>query len=189
MPDNATGELTPEDVATFTKGRLDADDDATAMLLAIAVAAARRYCGWHVTPVRTEDALTVDGPGSAMLVLPTLRMTALTSVTEDGAPVDLSTLVWSARGLVRKKSGTGWSDKFGSIEVKMSHGFAEAPDWQAAVLSMVDRISEDFSLSSSIASRLVVGPFEFPEPSAAAGSAFTMIERAILDSYALEKSP
>lgn len=189
MPDNVPGELTPEDVETFTNGRLEADDDTTAKLLTVAVAAARRYCGWHVTPVRTGDAITLDGPGSGLLVLPTLRLTELTSVTEDGVAVDLTTMAWSARGLVRKKSGMRWSDQFGSIEVEMSHGFAEAPDWQAAVLSMVDRTSEDFSLSSSIASRLVVGPFEFPEPSAAAGSPFTMVERAILDSYALEKSP
>ncbi|MGV0627204.1 hypothetical protein [Mycolicibacter minnesotensis] len=188
MPDS-DGELTPADVEAFTKGRLSKDAPNVAALLTTALAAARRYCGWHVTPVRTADVITLDGPGSGMLVLPTLRLTALTSVTEDGIAVDLSTLAWSARGLVRKKSGARWSDKFGSIEVTMSHGFAEAPDWQAAVLSMVDRISEDFSLSSSIASRLVVGPFEFPEPSAAAGTAFTLVERAILDSYALEKSP
>lgn len=188
MPDS-DGELTPGDVEDATKGRLSATDPNTARLLASVLAAARRYCGWHVTPVRAAEAITVDGSASATLVLPTLRMTALTSVTEDGSAVDMSTLAWSARGLVRKKSGARWSGKFRSIDVTMTHGFDDAPDWQAAVLAMVDRVSEEFSPSSSVASRLVVGPFEFPVPGVAQGSAFTQVERVIMDSYALEKSP
>ncbi|PQM51823.1 hypothetical protein C5U48_12930 [Mycolicibacter virginiensis] len=193
MPDSA-GELVPADVETFTKGRLKGTDPNVAALLTMAVAAARRYCGWHVTPEREDDELVIDGPGSMMLMLPTLRLLDLTSVIEDGRELDLSTLEWSPRGMVRKMPHhrgrqLGWTTRLGGITVKITHGFTTAPDFNAAVLAMVDRISEDFSPSSSIASRLVVGPFEFPQPGVAEGSAFTLVERAILDSYALEKSP
>lgn len=181
MPDN-DGELTPGDVESYTKGRLPAADDETARLLTAALGAARRYCGWHVTPVLTDPAVKLDGPGSPLLVLPTLRLSALTSVTENGFALDLSALTWSTRGLVRKKSGARWSDKFGAIEVGITHGFEAAPDWQAAVLSMVDRISTGGGET--------VGPFKFPDVGKVApGSTFSAAEKAILDLYALEKSP
>lgn len=202
MPDN-DGEPTPADVAVFTQGRLTADDPRTAQLLTIALAASRTYCGWHVTPERV-DTVTVDGPGSVLLKLPTLRLVELTSVTENDIELDVTKLEWSPAGMVRKinhlshhgyyggreyhRNG-GWTSRLGAITVAMKHGFDAAPDFNAAVLAMVDRISEDFTPSSSIASRRVVGPFEFPVPGVSAGSAFTEVERAILDLYALEKSP
>lgn len=183
MPDSF-GELTPGDVAAFTKGRLAADDPLTATLLAMTLADARSFCGWHVTPVRTSAMVTLDGPGSGLLVLPTLRMTALISVVEDGTEVDLSTLAWSTRGLVRKRSGARWSGQFGSIDVEFTHGFteADAAGWTRAVLSAVDR-------NARIASNepIVVGPFRWSDTQAVEGSAFTAAERAALEPYRLER--
>ena len=43
----------------FTRGRLDRDDDESQRQLNAALAAARRYCGWHVTPVLTSTAITI----------------------------------------------------------------------------------------------------------------------------------
>lgn len=138
MPDEA-GELTAQDVEDYTKGRLPEDEPETERLLNAALAAARRYCGWHVTPVKTDDEITLDGPGSFQLSLPTLHLVELTAVTEDGTALDVADLHSSPLGLVRKKSGACWSRNLGGITVKMKHGFSEAPDWQAAVLEIVDR--------------------------------------------------
>jgi hypothetical protein len=38
-------------VEAFTEGRLNRDDAETQRQLDAALAAARGYCGWHVTPV------------------------------------------------------------------------------------------------------------------------------------------
>lgn len=184
MPDS-DGELTADDVAAFTGGRIAADDPRAGSLLATALAAARRYCGWHVTPVRSEE-LVLDGPGSPLLVLPTLRLVALAGLSEGGTAVDLGAVTWSRRGLICKRGGGCWSAEFGAITADVEHGYEAADDWQAAVLSMVDRTIGEFSGTG----REVIGPFQYPGTSAAAaGSAFSDVERSILDLYALEKAP
>lgn len=182
-------ELTTLDVQKYTKGRLTQGDTETTRLLATGLGLARRYCGWHVTPVIEDDVVTVDGPGGPLLVLPTLRLIELTALTEDGIDADLDQIAVSARGLVRKRHGytggrTGWywSEQFGGIEATMTHGFAEAPEWQSAILSWIDRTS----LTVGSGQREAVGPFTFAETPAAAGSAFTDTEKMLLDLYKLE---
>lgn len=142
-------EPTTADVETYTGGRLVDGDDDTALFLASALAAARKYCGWHVTPVKTGDVVKVDGPGRPVLMLPTLKLVALTAVTEDGISLNIADLDVSAIGQVRKKSALTsiwplrhwWSSNYGAIIVTMTHGFADVPDWNMAVLSMVDQMS------------------------------------------------
>lgn len=134
-------ELETADVEQYTKGRLAASDPETARLLDAALKAVRRYCGWHVTPVRTDTGLVVDGPGGRLLSLPTLQLVELVAITEDGNALDVADLHYSAAGLVRKKSGRSWSHRYGALSVTMRHGFDEASDWQSAVLELVDRMS------------------------------------------------
>lgn len=98
-----------------------------------ALAAARHYCGWHVTPVKTES-ISVDGSGGRVLSLPTLRLVRLISVTENGVAITPTSLRVSANtGQVRKRTGASWTGQLGAIEVEMEHGFEEAPDFDAAV--------------------------------------------------------
>lgn len=189
--------LDAEALSSYTKGRLDDEDDETARHLAAALVAARRYCGWHVTPVIEDDELVLDGPGSTMLMLPTLRMLALTSVIENGRDLDLTTLEWSSRGMVRKISHlshhgyygahehcrNGWTSKLGGITVKITHGFDEAPDFESAVLSIADRSSQAPTGGQPVA----VGPFRWAEDGIASGSAFSTAELSILDAYRLER--
>lgn len=160
-------------VEDYTQGRLDRDDPLTATLLARSLAAARRWCGWHVTPAQAET-VVLDGPGGLMLVLPTLYLSALTAVTEDGTALDVADLQWSRRGLVRKTSAAAWTTAFSGVEVEMTHGFPAAQDFEAAVLSMVDR--------SSLAAAGIpvsVGPFRWnPEGS----------EASVLEQYRLERA-
>lgn len=161
-------------VSDYTQGRL-ADDDRTGLLLAAALAAARRYCGWHVTPSRS-DTITVDGNGRGLILLPTLHMTALTSLTVDGVDIDLSTVSWATRGVIVRN--TAFTPKLAGITAVITHGYDEAPDWELAVLSAVDR-------SSFGAAREVIGPFQY-SVSEGTNSAFSPQEKAVLDLYRLE---
>ena len=148
----------------------------------VARSAARRLCGWHVTPVREDHVLTLDGPGSPLLVLPTLRLVELTSVVENGVEFDVTTdLHWSQRGLVRKRSGARWSGDYGSIVVTMTHGFDDAHDFDSAVASFAERSAGELPR--------VVGPFQWDSAAMADGSAFSVVERALLEQYRLEPAP
>jgi hypothetical protein len=171
-------------VESYTRGRLRSDDAETTRQVTAALAAAKNYCGWHVTPVLTGQSVTLDGTGSNLLVLPTLNMTALTQVNEDGITLNLADLNWSPRGLIVKKSGYWWSSMFGSITVTFSHGYATAADFEDALLSSVDRGA--FSPERIARS---VGPFQYTEPSNTDAELFTDAERSILDLYALGKTP
>lgn len=172
-------ELSVAAVEQYTKGRLAQGDPETVRLLAEGLSAARRYCGWHVTPIVTDDEVTLDGPGGRLLRLPTLRLVELASVTENGVELDVvADLYVSPLGMVSKRSGGCWSDKFGAIEVTMTHGFEDAPDFDGAVLSAIDRAS----LAPTGGRLRVIGPFQYETES-------TADERARLDLYRLERRP
>lgn len=176
-------ELTPVDVEKYTGGRLDRDDPETERLLNLALRAARRRCGWHVYPTRA-DTLNLDGPGGRLLALPTLRLVELTEVVEDGTTLDVAALEISRRGMVRKAAGSYWTERFGGLVVKMTHGFSDtdgAEDFQGAVLSIVDRAS--FAPAGGRAR--VIGPFQYDIEKAAGG--WTEQERAWLDPFRLER--
>jgi hypothetical protein len=145
-------ELTAADVELYTKGRLlssGSDGVETTRILNRALAAARRYCEWHVTPVKAIHVVTLDGPCGRVLMLPTLRLApnGLTSVVEDGVTLNLADIRVSAGGPVRlrKKSRARWSSNYSSIVVTMTHGYleADAEDWRMAVLDAVDRFSQN----------------------------------------------
>lgn len=155
----------------------------------VAWSAARRFCGWHVTPVWVGHTVTLDGPGSPLLVLPTLRLVELTSVVENGVALNVTTdLHVSARGLVRKKSGACWSGVYGSIVVTMTHGFDNVPNpddmeesaagFSAAVASFAERSEGDKPVK--------VGPVEWDSVAMADGSEFSVAERSLLEKYRLE---
>jgi hypothetical protein len=169
-------------LADYTKGRLDADADETARLLDSAVAAVRRWCGWHVAPELTQTE-TVDGPGGALLRLPSLRVVALSAVTEDGVDLDLAGLEWSRIGLVRKKSGGLWTSRFQGITVTMSHGFADAADFETAVYSVADHMSQ----AADGGAPTVVGPFRWGNADSP-DAGFTTAELLILEQYRLERA-
>lgn len=133
-------ELSVADVTAYTSGRLVAGTETT-RLLAAALAAARKYCGWHVMPSLVGHVVTVDGSNDAVLPLPTLSLTTLTSVVEDGVTLSVPDLVWSTGRTLRKRSGVRWTWKYGAVVVTMTHGFTTVPDWDAAVLAMIDEMS------------------------------------------------
>lgn len=168
-------------LADYTQGRLSADDEQTERILARSLAEVRRWCGWHVTPV-LEQELILDGPGGPLLRLPTLRVVEIDTVTDDGTELDVDTLEWSRTGMVRKPAGVSWTDRLSGISVALTHGFTadEAADFEAAVFSIADRISQETVGGSPT----VVGPFRWAADNS--GSAFTAGEQSILEQYRLE---
>lgn len=141
--DDPEVELTADDVATYTGGRLAADNPLTQLLLNAALAGARRRCGWVVTPAKTET-LYLDGPGTRNLSLPTMNLTALNTCTENNIALDVTKLAWSRQGIVRKAFGAGytgrWSSQLGAIQINITHGYSveDAADWRMAVLAAID---------------------------------------------------
>jgi hypothetical protein len=89
-------------------------------------------------------------------MLPTRKLVTLTSISENGTPLSLTSVSVTPGGLpgvssrpaaVRKEaSGRSgwWGSRYQSIDVVMTHGYteAEAADWRYAVLSMVDEMSQ-----------------------------------------------
>lgn len=141
-----------------------------------ACAALRTYCGWHVAPTVTQD-MTLDGPGTYELLLPTMHLTDLVSVTEGGAAV--TSPEWSAKGLVRKGGYPyRWSDRYRSIVVSMTHGFDECPGELIGVLTE----AASRGVGGSVFSQ--VGQVRYAGSSATPGSASFLIEqKAILSAY------
>jgi hypothetical protein len=136
-----TEALTTSDVDLYTDGRLPQDHPETQRALDAALARARRYCGWHVTPAIRES-ITLDyfRSNPHVLEIPTLKIVSLESITVDGEPVDLSDVQQVAPGLLTRKRC--WAD--GETVVELTHGYsaAEAQDWREAVLAMIDTASQ-----------------------------------------------
>lgn len=151
----------------------------------IARALARRYCGWHVSPVVTDEEITLDGPGHRLLALPTLALTALSSVVENGVELDLSTLTWSNTGLVAKRDGSPWTDQLAGITVTMSHGYASAIDFDQAVSIIAQSTSSaDRDDAAMIRKRIDDVEYQWSDAGGPLAAA-----QPLLDKFKLEPSP
>lgn len=144
-----------------------------------AEALVRSYCGWHIAPSRVET-FTLDGSGSPLMVLPTLRLTAVTSVTNDGVVVDPATLEWSEAGALRLPCWGYWTWKYRGVVVEATHGYDKAPfDLAGAVQAIASRASNNPGLASQTR-----GPF-----SESYVQTFLEPERMVLDRYKLPPRP
>lgn len=147
-----------------------------------ALAAVRAYCGWHVAPVQ-EESLTLDGPGSGTLILPSLRVNDVTSVVENGTELDPDTYEWSRSGMVRRLGWTRWTTRYRGIVITLAHGYEELPlDLQGVVDQLVTRSTA--GIPAGLASR-TVGPFTESYASSSDLSALTTADRSTLDRYRL----
>lgn len=108
------------------------DAQQAAATLADLSALVRAYTGQHLTAV-TDDAVTLDGEGSAVLLLPEVPVTAVSSVTVDGETLDADGYTWSVNGVLRRIGGV-WAAKHRSVAVTYSHGYDTVPDDVVAVL-------------------------------------------------------
>jgi len=121
--------ITVEDLRTHMQRPID--QAAGELAVAGASGAVRSYCGWGIA---AENAVfDVDGTGTTVLNLPTMHLTAVTSVIMDGAAVALgaasssvySAYYWTVRGQLYRTAG--WPS-FARITVACAHGFDPVPD-------------------------------------------------------------
>lgn len=87
----------------------------------------RREAGWHIAPAQ-EETVTLDGPESQRLILPTLRLVAVTEIRDVSGddPVILDGYRVNTRtGIVYRRAG--WPCGVAVIEVDMEHGFVSVP--------------------------------------------------------------
>lgn len=155
-------ELGPGDLPESVRARFDDDTKAQAAIDAVLVAA-RRYCGWHVSPVRADELIELDGPGGRVLSLPTLALNSVASVTELGTAVDVTTLDRSRRkGTLTKQFGR-WTARDGAITATVTHGYTEveAADWRRGIISVVDARSQPLLRDDSGLKRKHVDDVEY----------------------------
>ncbi len=180
-------ELSTDDVAAYTQGRLDADADETQRLLDAALTAARKYVGWHVSPPITGDELTLDGPASRVLCLPTQKLNELVSVTEDDVELELTDLRWSCAANsvvhVRKINHQFWTHHYQGIAVVMDHGYTEteAQDWRQAVLELVSQTATGGPSDANLVLKRVDDIQYQWAPGTLADSPFSM--QSVFDNY------
>lgn len=151
-----------------------------------ATALVRRYCGWHVTPSVTET-VTVDGSGYAFQPLPSLCVTNVASVTEDGALLDSTAYEWSNVGHLWR--AWPWSGRYRAIVVAMTHGFADAPEVATVIMAVASRAQKapDGVTRSQVGQvSETLTQFAFNQ---AGGLVMLDAEKLILDRYRLPPRP
>lgn len=169
-----------------------------------AVAAVRAYCGWHIAPSR-EEVLTLDGPGGNVLVLPSLHVTDVESITEDGTVLDDGTdpdlpaaYSWSEAGIIQKGSASAgwswscagwWTAKLRGIDVALTHGYDE---WPVELAGIITAAAARTVENPTGLEQQTVGPFTEKygvSGEAGAGGAFTAADNSVLARYKLPPRP
>lgn len=117
----------------FTAGKYSADTRVPSLLEA-ASEAVRNYCGWHVAPeVQCTCTLTAEG---AVADLPLRDVTAVSSVEEDGQPVEFD---WRRCGMVRKRGGS-FSGSWDGVTVRCTAGTEADPALKRAVCAIAENM-------------------------------------------------
>lgn len=144
----------------------------------------RGYCQWHVAPSITET-LVLDGAGGKTLLVPSMRITALTKVTSGGTDVT-ARVKWSRRSGVLTLA-SGWSHEIGDIEVELTHGFdlAEVPNLAAIVVAIGQRASAGNGALASEAAGGMSRRYVTTSEGGAPGVPLFQNEKAALDPYRL----
>jgi len=196
--------VTPTELSQWTGGKILTADPRSTALIAGATAAIRRLCGWYVAP-SIEATFTLDGPGGDLIVLPTLHLTAVTSVTQLGVALteyDQAThegdYEWSANGEIRLASRPmpsvepwrrQWTERYRAITVEATHGYAiaDVPDVAQIIMQVcASAMSSPMGATTERAGLLSV-TWATTAPGVAGGLALLERDLAILNLYRLPK--
>lgn len=121
--------ITAEQLAAYPGRTVPADQ--ADLLIAGVSAAVRERCGWHIAPSITQT-VTVDGSGGRLQLLPTLRLTAVNSVTDDGTALAVDDYDWAADG--RLWRSCGWTRRLRGVVAEIVHGYDETPAWMVSMV-------------------------------------------------------
>lgn len=120
---------TASQLAGYLRRDFDAYDTYTAeLVLAGASDLIVEYAGWHISPSITET-LVVDGSGTIIQPLPTLRLTDVAAVVEGGLAVPAANYTWSDNGLLEKIRFGSWTGQRRGITATITHGWDTPPGW------------------------------------------------------------
>jgi hypothetical protein len=172
----------PGDLASYQGG--DAQ-----LLIDQATADVRQYCHWHVTPSKPAVTVMLDGSGNGTQILPSLHVTAITSVIYDGTLLTVDDYTWSPIGVIEYVADgpyfseiLQWATGLGKVVVVMTHGYDDAPDLAGVILALASRSQGN----PNRLTRTQAGPFADQYE---VGSGFTASELATLDRYRLPPRP
>lgn len=170
-----------------------------ALALAGASGAIRTYCGWHIAPSVTET-LVVDGSGSRLQALPTMHLTDVTAVTNDGEDLVLTDIEWSQAGMLRWNHGPDWgwdrgrwwSIRFQGVTADVTHGYAEVPP-EIVMICLNSAIGRLAAIERGSATRVQVGEvsvgYRTPSKDVPGDGELSPSDHLILERYAIPGSP
>jgi len=155
------------------------ESDAQARALAVVQA----YCGWHIAPSR-DDEFVVDGSGASVQPLPTLRMTALLSLSDADAAVDVSSVEWSEAGFLRRNDGE-FTRRLRGVVATVTHGHEAMPLDVTAVIDRLAARAVESSESSGVLAQVGQVRYAIGSDGMPAAATLTELDRAVLDRYRL----
>lgn len=115
---------TAEELASYVQS--DLDRSTAELNLAIVSASIRTACGWSISE-EVSATFVLNGTGRPTLFMPTLRLTAVTSVTELGVTVDPTLYEWTDSGILRRLLYGIWTSAARGVTVIATHGYATVP--------------------------------------------------------------
>lgn len=147
-----------------------------------AISAIRGFCRWHIAP-NLPEVLTLDGSGGGLLLLPTLHLTGLTAVTNNGTAAtadELAAIQWSEAGAIKITAGS-FSSKFRGVVVEVVHGY----DFFPPEILAVARSLASAGPNGTPGRKLTSGPhsIELGEHAASGPFALSELHEAILHRY------
>jgi hypothetical protein len=145
--------VAPDFVTTTDLTDYKAGDPAT--LVSQAQSTIRAYCGWHVAPNITETVL-LDGRGGSHLWLPSLHVTAVSSISNEGTVLTTAEYDWSVSGYVELRNWALWSSRPRQISVTFTHGYEDIP---ADLVGVAASIAARAGSSPAGIKRQSSGPF------------------------------
>lgn len=138
-----------------------------------AEALVRNFCGWHIAPSRVVTDSKIRGTGGATLLLPSLHVTAVSSVTDNETVLTVEDdFTWSPAGVLTNKGH--WSTDL--VTVTYTHGYTTVPPEVTAIVQAVAQRAIDNPGSMT---RRTVGPFTDAYSTTSPGQVATL---ALLDS-------
>lgn len=177
---------TPAQLENFTKGKLRAADLRVPDALAAVSRSIRNRAGWHITPLVTDHALVLDGPGGRVLALPSMHIKTIHTLDDDGALyLEEDLRVSRGTGLTTKRSGAWWSSEYGAITVTMDHGHDVAEDLVMMCMTLAARgLSSPMGATREQAGALSVN-WGMTTQGVAGGIVPSAGERTVMDYYTL----